>query len=98
MAAQLKPGHRNGPKSSRRGSTTRKPLAMDSQHLDALLGATRMEDREGRLDVAQMLYRARRQGRIRRVRPLRTTLAAAPMLAAATCRRRRGFLTQCDSH
>lgn len=29
---------------------------MDPKHLDALLGAARLEDREGRLDVAQMLY------------------------------------------
>jgi Tfp pilus assembly protein PilF len=33
-----------------------KALAADPKHLDALLGAARMEDREGHMDVAVMLY------------------------------------------
>jgi predicted Zn-dependent protease len=33
-----------------------KALALQPGHLDALLGAARMEDREGRMDVAAMLY------------------------------------------
>jgi Flp pilus assembly protein TadD len=33
-----------------------KALALEPRHLPALLGAARMEDREGRMDVAAMLY------------------------------------------
>jgi Tfp pilus assembly protein PilF len=33
-----------------------KALSMEPKNLDALLGAARMEDREGRMDVAVMLY------------------------------------------
>ena len=46
-------------------SLYQKALAMEPKNLDALLGAARMEDREGRMDVARHAVPARRRRRIR---------------------------------